>query len=74
MAIELVKKDHKESEVPFLDENQKSKQKEEDETKKSMGSVQRKHSANVVPFEVSLENMKKVSILIQDVFNIFKQF
>ena len=69
MSIELVVKKQSDGETPLIDENSKTKfkAKDDEETRKSLSSPQRKHSVNVVPFSVSLENMKKVSTLIQDV-------
>lgn len=70
MSIDLVeKKETNDTETPLLGESDKNKvrTKDDEETRKSLTSLQRKHSANVVPFSVSLENMKKVSKLIQDV-------
>lgn len=77
MSIELKQKeDGSDAEQPLLDDSQKNKlkEKEVDEAKKSLSSPQRKHSANVVPFSVSLENMKKVSKYIQDVSIFFYYF
>jgi len=72
MSIELEMPNEKSDvETPLVDQNDKSKMKADDELIKSVTSLQRKHSVNVVPFKTSLENMKKVSKLIQDGANTF---
>ena len=69
MSIELKEVDKSDSEHALLDESQKAKvkAKEEEETRKSVSSPQRKHSLNVVPFSTSLKDMKEISKFIQDV-------
>jgi hypothetical protein len=72
MSIELVEKKSSDAEHPLLDEHHGKSEEEMEEIakKKSIRSPQRKHKVDVVPFSVSLEAMRKVSKMIQEV-NIF---